>query len=137
MFIFRCLYLVDQKKDARIWQITDSDICGMKFSRIKNLTSKNLPKISEGFTYCDKFNPLKYLVWRGFTMLLGLLLQYTYRGCFWIFASANTFLQLNLIFIAGSSLWSCSEKKKVFLKICKFHRKMLVLKSLFNKVADI
>ena len=60
--------------------------------------------------------------------VVGLLLQNTY-GCFWIFAAANTFLRLNLVFIADSrtgfcaellwkhelnlrsSYWSCSVKK--------------------------
>ena len=35
MFIFHSLYLVEQKKDLNVWQITYSGICGMTFSRIK------------------------------------------------------------------------------------------------------
>ena len=63
----------------------------------------------------------------------GLLLQNTCGGCFWIFVAANTFSQLNMVFIADSctgfcsgvfwkhelnlrsSHWSCSVKK-VFLE---------------------
>ena len=63
--------------------------------------------------------------------LAGLLLQKTYDGCFWIFATANTFFQLNLVFIADShtdfyselrwkhnlrsSHWN-SSTKKVFIR---------------------
>ena len=41
--------------------------------------------------------------------LAGLLLQKTYDGCFWIFATANTFFQLNLVFIADSHTGFYSE----------------------------
>ena len=58
MFIFRCVYLIDQRKDARVWWITDSVICCMTSSRIKNLTSKNLPKISEAFIIAINLTPL-------------------------------------------------------------------------------
>ena len=34
--------------------------------------------------------------------LADLLLQNTYGGCFWIFATANTFFQLNLVFLTDS-----------------------------------
>ena len=62
-----------------------------------------------------------------------LLLQNTYGGCYWICVAANTFLQLNMVFIADSctrfcsrllwkhelnlrsSHWSCSVKR-VFLE---------------------
>ena len=39
----------------------------------------------------------------------GLLLKNTYSGCFWIFATANTFLQLNLVFTAESRTVVCSR----------------------------
>ena len=32
----------------------------------------------------------------------GLFEQNTYGGCFWLFVAANTFLQLNMVFIADS-----------------------------------
>ena len=38
----------------------------------------------------------------------GLLLQNTDGGCFWIFVAANTFLQLNMVFIADSRTGFCS-----------------------------
>ena len=41
--------------------------------------------------------------------LEALLLQNTSGGCFWIFATANTFFQLNLVFIADSRTGFCSE----------------------------
>ena len=41
--------------------------------------------------------------------LEALLLQNTCGGCFWIFAVANTFFQLNLVFIADSRTGFCSE----------------------------
>ena len=41
--------------------------------------------------------------------LEALLLQNTCGGCFWIFAAANTFFQLNLVFIADSRTGFCSE----------------------------
>ena len=77
----------------------------------------------------------------------GLPLQNTYGGCSWIFVAANTFFQLNLVFIADSrtgfcssflwkydlnfrsSHWSCSVKK-VFLKILQLSTKTPVLKFL-------
>ena len=37
-----------------------------------------------------------------------LLLPNTYGGCFWIFVAANTFLQLNMVFIADSRSCFCS-----------------------------
>ena len=37
--------------------MTDSGICSMTVSRIKNLTSKNLPKISEAFTIVKNLTP--------------------------------------------------------------------------------
>ena len=37
-----------------------------------------------------------------------LFLQNTYGGCFWIFVAANTFLQLNMVFIADSRTGFCS-----------------------------
>ena len=37
--------------------MTDSGICGMAFLRIKNLTSKNLPKTSETFTIVINLAP--------------------------------------------------------------------------------
>ena len=85
----------------------------------------------------------------------GLLLQNTHSGCFWIFAAANTFFQLNFVFIAyshtgfcsglrvkhelnlRSSHWSCSVKKRCSWKFCKLHRNTLVLKFLFHRVADL
>ena len=39
----------------------------------------------------------------------ALLLENTCGGCFWIFATANTFFQLNLVFIADSRTGFCSE----------------------------
>ena len=36
-----------------------------------------------------------------------LLLQNTYRGCFCIFVAENTFMQLNMIFIADSCTAFC------------------------------
>ena len=83
----------------------------------------------------------------------GLLLQNTHCGWFWIFASANTFFQLNLVFIADSrtgfcsgllwkhklnlrsSHWSCSVKKVVLRNFAKVYRKTPVLKSLFTRVS--
>ena len=71
------------------------------------------------------------------------------------FATANTVLQLNLVFIADSHTGFCSRllwklqvkrqeqplelfcKKRYSLKFCKFHRKTSVLKSLFNRVFRI
>ena len=68
------------------------------------------------------------------------------------FATANTVLQLNLVFIADSHTGFCSRllwklqvkrqeqprelfcKKRCSLKFRKFHRKTSVLKSLFNRV---
>ena len=65
--------------------------------------------------------------------VIDLLLQNTYGGCFWIFVTANTFLELNMVFIADgrtgfcsgllwkhelnlrSSHWSCSVKR-VFIE---------------------
>ena len=43
-----------------------------------------------------------------FNKVAGLLLQNTYDGCFWIFAAANTFFQLNLVFTADSRTDFCS-----------------------------
>ena len=43
-----------------------------------------------------------------FNKVAGLLLQNTYGGCFWIFATANTFFQLNLVFIIDGRTDSCS-----------------------------
>ena len=57
MFISCCVYLVDQKKDACVWYITDCGICGMTFSKIKNLTSKSLPKTSEAFAIVINLTP--------------------------------------------------------------------------------
>ena len=84
---------------------------------------------------------IKIGVLKNFTVLeplynkvAGVLLQNTYGVCFWNFAAADTFSQLNLAFIANSytgfcsrllwkhelnlrtSHWSCSVKK-VFLEI--------------------
>ena len=42
-------------------------------------------------------------------LFAGLLLQNTYGGCFWIFAAADTFSQLNLVFITNSHTGFCSE----------------------------
>ena len=71
------------------------------------------------------------------------------------FATANTVLQLNLVFIADSHTGFCSRllwklqvkrqeqprelfcKKRCSLKFRKFHRKTSVLKSLFNRVFRI
>ena len=84
--------------------------------------------------------------------LEALLLQNTCSGCFWIFAAANTFFQLNLVVIADrfflrTSLKTRVEpqkqplelfcKKRCSEKFCKFHRKIPVLKSLFNRVAGL
>ena len=44
MFIFYCVYFADQKKDARVWQISDSKI--LRKTDVKKL----IPKISEEFT---------------------------------------------------------------------------------------
>ena len=73
----------------------------------------------------------------------GLLLQNTYGGCFWIFAAANTFFQLNLVFTADSRTgfcsgllwkhelnlrsghWSCSAKKGVLRNFANFTGKHL------------
>ena len=37
-----------------------------------------------------------------------ILLQNTYGGCFWIFVAADTFLQMNMVFIADSRTGFCS-----------------------------
>ena len=85
----------------------------------------------------------------------GLLLQNTLGGCFWIFAGANNFFQLNFVFITDShtgfccglrvkhelnlrsSHWSRSVKRGCSSKFCKFHRNTLVLKSPIHRVADL
>ena len=41
--------------------------------------------------------------------LVGFLLQNTYSGCFWTFATANPVFHLNLVFIADSRTGFCSE----------------------------
>ena len=78
-----------------------------------------------------------------------LLLQNTYGGCFLNFVAGNTFLQLNMVFIADSRTVSVLDsfkntgqvseaasetvlQKRCSEKICKFHRKTSVLKSLFS-----
>ena len=43
-----------------------------------------------------------------FNKVAGLLLQSTYGDCFWIFAAANNFLQLNLVLTAASQTGFCS-----------------------------
>ena len=76
-----------------------------------------------------------------FNKVAGLLLQNTYGGCFWIFAAANGFFQLNLVFIADSCTgfcsgllwkhelnlrsWSCSLKKSVLINFGNFTGKHL------------
>ena len=84
----------------------------------------------------------------------GLLLQNTDGGCFWIFVAANTFLQLNMVFIADSRSCFCSGllwkhelsfkkqplklfcKKGVLIKFANFTGKRLYW-SLFCGVADL
>ena len=41
--------------------------------------------------------------------LADLLLQNTYRGCFLIFAAADKFFQVNLVFIADRHIGFCPE----------------------------
>ena len=80
--------------------------------------------------------------------LEALLLQNSCGGCFWIFATANSFCQLNLVFIAdsrtgfcsellwkqelnlGSSHWNCYVKKGVLRNFANFIGKHLC-RSLF------
>ena len=40
--------------------------------------------------------------------IADLLLQNTYHGCFLVFVAANTFLQLNMVFIDDSRTGFCS-----------------------------
>ena len=59
----------------------------------------------------------------------GLLLQNTYGGCFWIFAAADTFSELNLVFITNSHIgfcskllyWNSSVKKGVLRNFANFN----------------
>ena len=51
--------------------------------------------------------------------LAGLPLQNTYGDCFWIFAAANTFNQLNLVFFADSRSGFCPELLKTRVKAQK------------------
>ena len=45
---------------------------------------------------------LKTLQYWSLFLILNLLLQNTYSDCFWIFVAANTFLLLNMAFIADN-----------------------------------
>ena len=112
--------------------------------------------ISSLFTDVFLNRCLKSFVMLGlfFNKVVGLLLQNTYGSCFWIFAAANTFFQLNLACIEDERIGFCPGllweqelnlrsshcifriKKRCSQKFCKFHRKTPILKSLFNKVAD-
>ena len=106
--------------------------------------------------FTDVFSKIGVL--KNFTILeplsnkvVGLLLHNTYGGCVWIFAVANTFFQLNLVFIADSctgfclgllwkhelylrsSHWSCSVKK-VFLEILQISQENTCVKASFKKL---
>ena len=80
--------------------------------------------------------------------LAGLLLQNTYRDCFLIFAAANTFFQVNLVFIADCQIGFCPELlrkqdlnlrsshwnssvKKVFLEILQILQKNICVEVSF------
>ena len=85
--------------------------------------------------------------------LAALLLQNTYGGCFWICVAANTFFQLNPVFIADrrtgissellwkqelnlwSSHWNSLVKKGVVRNFANFIGKHLCV--LFNRVGTL
>ena len=66
-----------------------------------------------------------------------LLLQNTYGGCFWIFAAANTFFQLSLVFIADSRTGFCSELFwNHWLNLRSSHRNSSVKKGVIRNFAN-
>ena len=59
---------------------------------------------------------LKTLWYWSLFLIINLLVQNTYGGCFWIFVAANTFLQLNMVFIADNRTGSKAATRGVLLK---------------------
>ena len=57
----------------------------------------------------------------------GLLLQNTDGGCFWIFVAANTFLQLNMVFIADSRTGFCYRSTEFNFTKKEFPARMFFL----------
>ena len=67
----------------------------------------------------------------------ALLLQNTCGDCFWIFATANTFFQLNLVFIADIRTSLCSELLwKQELKLRSSHWNSYVKKGFLRNFAN-
>ena len=75
-------------------------------------------------------------------LIINHLLQNTYGACFWIIVAANTFLQLNMVFIADNRTgWSshqrCSVSKGVPRNFAKLTGKHKCQGLFFNKVEGL
>ena len=85
---------------------------------------------------------LKTLQYWSHFLIINLLLQSTYGGCFWIFVAANTFLQLNMVFIAHSRTGSEAATRGVLLRkgvlrhLAKLTGKHKCQSLFFNKVKE-
>ena len=96
------------------------DVCYETTLREKNSNRKTLTKHKiQGLPPFSKF-VTEILIFRtgrseiffkigGLKISQSLLLQNTCSGCFWIFATANAFFQLNLVFITESRTGFCCE----------------------------
>ena len=86
---------------------------------------------------------LKTLQYWSLFLIINLLLQNTYGGCFWIFVAANIFLPLNMVVIADNRTGSEAATRGVILRkgvlgnSSKFSGKHKCQSLFFNKVAGL